>query len=129
MDSGRIAIKMSWTMFKEDQRPVIRASARVTREEFLSSENYAAAALVRYQCSADKTFTLFACSKGVEETHHNFSGGMESTSWRVCITGGRKSERRGSFARTSRTYHTETFSFSAASHSMLIAPREWDSEF
>ena len=128
MDSGRIAIKMLWTMFKEDQRPVIRASARVTREEFLSSEYFAAAALVKSDISADKTF-LFACSKGVEETHHNFSGGMESTSWRVCITGGRKSERRGSFARTSRTHHTETFSFSAASHSMLIAPREWDSEF
>ena len=67
MDSGRNPIKMLWTILKEDQRPGIRTSARVTREEFLSSENFAATALVKSDTSADKTF-LLACAEGVEET-------------------------------------------------------------
>ena len=90
MDSGRIAIKMLWTMFKEDQRPVIRASARVTREEFLSSEYFAAAALVKSDTSADKTF-LFACAEGVEETHHNLKVIIQATNIKRlghCFCGG-----------------------------------------
>ena len=61
---------MSFTLFKKDQRPVIKASARITRAEFLSSEDHVAGSLVKSDTSTDKTF-LFACAEGVEETHHN----------------------------------------------------------
>ena len=56
---------MSFTMFKEDQRPVIRTSARITRAEFLASEDHVAGSLVKSDTSADKTF-LFACAEGVD---------------------------------------------------------------
>ena len=56
-------------------------------------------------------------------TSRSLLGGMESMSWKVCITDSKKLETKDSLSRTKRIPPTEPFSIVVAWHSTLTAPR------